>query len=159
MGNIPTHLNLCLESWVTFFLSLICPFLSMYVPAKLLQSCPTLCISMDYSLPGASIHGNSPGKITGVGCHFLLRGIFPAQGLNPCLLCLLHWQAVLYHQHHLGSPSMYHFSDKNAVHIKTTQKPNEQTEKQTLILRSLFSPQVTKVFRTSSTSFFLYFKL
>ena len=57
VGNIPTHLNLCLESWVTFFLSLFCPFLSMYVPAKLLQSCPTLCISMDYSLPGASVHG------------------------------------------------------------------------------------------------------
>ena len=28
-----------------------------------------------------------------MGCHFLLQGIFPTQGLNPCLLCLLHWQA------------------------------------------------------------------
>ena len=28
-----------------------------------------------------------------VGCHLLLlQGIFPTQGLNPCLLCLLHWQ-------------------------------------------------------------------
>ena len=27
------------------------------------------------------------------GLHFLLQGIFPTQGLNPCLLCLLHWQA------------------------------------------------------------------
>ena len=35
-----------------------------------------------------------PGKKAGVGCHFLLQGIFPAQGLNPCLLGLLHWQAV-----------------------------------------------------------------
>ena len=34
-----------------------------------------------------------PGKNTGVGCHFLLQGIFPTQGLNPCLLCSLHWQA------------------------------------------------------------------
>ena len=24
------------------------------------------------------------------GCHVLLQGIFPAQGLNPHLLCLLH---------------------------------------------------------------------
>ena len=24
-----------------------------------------------------------PGKSTGVGCHFLLQGIFPTQGLNP----------------------------------------------------------------------------
>ena len=26
-----------------------------------------------------------PGKNTGVGCHFLLQGIFPTQGWNPCL--------------------------------------------------------------------------
>ena len=32
---------------------------------------------------------NSPGKNTGVGCHFLLQGIFLTQGLN---LPLLHWQ-------------------------------------------------------------------
>ena len=32
-----------------------------------------------------------PGKNTGVGCHFLLQGIFPTQELNPYLLCLLHW--------------------------------------------------------------------
>ena len=28
----------------------------------------------------------SPGKNTGVGCHFLLQGIFPTQGSNPGLL-------------------------------------------------------------------------
>ena len=27
-----------------------------------------------------------PDKNTGVGCHFLLQGIFPTQGLNPHLL-------------------------------------------------------------------------
>ena len=27
------------------------------------------------------------------GLHALLQGIFPNQGSNPCLLCLLHWQA------------------------------------------------------------------
>ena len=31
---------------------------------------------------------NFPGKNTGGGCHFLLHGVFPTQGLNPCLLCL-----------------------------------------------------------------------
>ena len=40
------------------------------------QSCPTLCDPMDYSLPGSSVHGDSPGKNTGVGCHALLREIF-----------------------------------------------------------------------------------
>ena len=33
-----------------------------------------------------------PGKDTGMGCHFLLQGIFPTQGLNPHLLCLLPWK-------------------------------------------------------------------
>ena len=36
---------------------------------------------------------NFPNKNTGMGCHFLLQGIFPTQGLNPHLFCLLHWQA------------------------------------------------------------------
>ena len=46
------------------------------------QSCPTLCDTMGYSLPGFSVHGDSSGKNTGVGFHFLLHGIFPTQGLN-----------------------------------------------------------------------------
>ena len=36
------------------------------------QSCLTLCDPMDYSPPGFSVHGDSPGKNTGVGCHALL---------------------------------------------------------------------------------------
>ena len=31
------------------------------------QSCPTLCDPMDCSLPGSSVHGDSPGKNTAVG--------------------------------------------------------------------------------------------
>ena len=59
------------------------------------QMCPTLCDSMHCSPPGSSVHGDSPGKNTGVGCHALLQGIFPTQGSNsglpPCkwiLYCL-----------------------------------------------------------------------
>ena len=50
----------------------------------------TLCDPMDP--PGSSVHGDSPGKNTEVGCHFLPQGIFPTQGSNSRLLCLLHWQ-------------------------------------------------------------------
>ena len=32
---------------------------------------------MDCSLPGISIHGDSPGRNTGVGCYVFLQGIFP----------------------------------------------------------------------------------
>ena len=35
---------------------------------------------------------DSPGKNTRVGCHFLVQEIFPTQGWNLHLLCLLHWQ-------------------------------------------------------------------
>ena len=38
------------------------------------QSCLTLCNPMDYSLPGFSVHGDSPDKNIGVCCHALLRG-------------------------------------------------------------------------------------
>ena len=49
---------------------------------------------------------DSPDKNTGGGCHFLIQGIFPTQGSNPHLLCLLHWQATLFcHQWHLGKPN------------------------------------------------------
>ena len=49
------------------------------------QSCLTICDPMDSSLAGSSLW-DSPAKNTGVGCHALLQGIFPAQGLNPGLL-------------------------------------------------------------------------
>ena len=48
---------------------------------------------MDCSLPGSSVHGDSPGTNTGVGCHALLQGICPIQGPNPRLLCLPRWWA------------------------------------------------------------------
>ena len=40
---------------------------------------------------------DSPGKNAGVGCHLLLQGIFPTQGLNLCLLKLLHCRRILNH--------------------------------------------------------------
>ena len=47
------------------------------VHAKSLQSCPVFCDRMDCSPPGCSVHEDSPGKDTGVGCHTLLQEIFP----------------------------------------------------------------------------------
>ena len=44
---------------------------------------------MDRSLPVSSVPGVLQGKNTGVGCRFLLQGIFLTQELNLCLLCLL----------------------------------------------------------------------
>ena len=61
------------------------------------QLCPTLCDPMDCSPPGSSVHGDSLGQNTGVGCHSLLQGVFPTQGWNPSLL---HCRQILYHLSH-----------------------------------------------------------
>ena len=37
------------------------------------QLCPTLCNPMCCNPPGSSVHGDSPGKNAGVGCHALLQ--------------------------------------------------------------------------------------
>ena len=64
------------------------------------QLCPTLCDSMDCSPQGSSVHGDSTGKNTGVGCH-ALHGIFQIQGSNPGVP---HSRWILYHLSHQGSP-------------------------------------------------------
>ena len=53
-----------------------------WVHAKSLWSCPTLCNPMDCNPPSSSVQGILQARITGVGCHALLQGIFPTQGLN-----------------------------------------------------------------------------
>ena len=60
------------------------------------QSCPTLPDFMDCgSVPARLLCPlNSPGKNTGVGCHFLPLGNFPTQGSNPGLL---HCRWILYY--------------------------------------------------------------
>ena len=60
-----------------------------------------LCDPVDCGPPGSSCPWDFPGKNTGVGCHFLLQGIFPTQGLNPRLL---YCQADSLPLSYLGSP-------------------------------------------------------
>ena len=80
------------------------------------QSCPTLYDPMDCSPPGSSVHGDSPGKNSGVGCHAPLLGIFPTQGSNSGFP---HCRQILYHLSHQGSPRIlewvaYPFSRKSS---------------------------------------------
>ena len=60
------------------------------------QSCPTL---QPQGLQPTRLlwQQGFPGKNTGVGCHFLLQGIFPTQGSNPylCVSCIGRW--IVYH--------------------------------------------------------------
>ena len=67
-------------------------YIYISVHAKSLQLCLTL---LPYGMWPTRLlcPWDSPSKNRGVGCHFLLQGIFPTQGLNPHFLHLLHWQA------------------------------------------------------------------
>ena len=54
------------------------------------QSCPILCDPTDYSPPGSSVHGDFPGKNTGVGYQALLHRIFPT--LSVVLSLSISWK-------------------------------------------------------------------
>ena len=72
------------------------------------QSCPTVCDPMDSSPSGSSVLGDSAGKNTGVGCHSLLKGLFPTQGSNSGLP---HCMRILYqlsYREALTDVSYYH---------------------------------------------------
>ena len=60
--------------------------------------------SMDWSLPGSSIHGISQGRVLEwVAISFSWGSSWPG-GLNSCLLCLLHWQADSFTTEPPGKP-------------------------------------------------------
>ena len=65
------------------------------------QSCQTFCDP--WATARLLCWWDSPGKNTGVGCHFLLKGLFLTQGLSQSLLHLLHWQADSLPLTHLGN--------------------------------------------------------
>ena len=94
------------------------------------QSCLTLCDLMDCSLPGFSVHGNSPGKATGVGCHALLQRIFLTQGSN---LGLPYCSRILYRLSYLGNPRIlervaYPFSSRSSRPRNQTRSPALQAD-------------------------------
>ena len=73
---------------------------------------------------------NFPGKNTGVGCHFLLLGVFPTQRLNPGVP---HCRWILYQLSHKGSLRIfewlaYPFSSRSSW-------PRNQTEVSCIALR------------------------
>ena len=65
------------------------------------KSCPTLLQPNGLYLGRLLCPWDFPGKNTGVGCHFLLQGIFLTWALNPCLL---HWQLNSLPLSHQRSP-------------------------------------------------------
>ena len=70
-----------------------------------------------------------PGKNTGVGCHFLLQGIFPTQESNLCLLYLLHWKVGSLPLTSPGKPlrSIYHMQTQIVEILFNACVPNSCT--------------------------------
>ena len=63
------------------------------------KSCLTFLQPHAVARQAPLVHGIFPGKSTGVGCHFLLQGIFLTQGSN------VHWWADSLPLRHQGSPT------------------------------------------------------
>ena len=90
----PPHFFVCLyhyrflDSCFTYRL-MICVYVCV-VTCSVIQSCYTLCDSMDCSPPSSSVHGIFHARILTQVAISSGKGIFPTQGLN---LCLLHGQA------------------------------------------------------------------
>ena len=99
---------------------------------------------------------DSPGKNTGIGCHFLLQGIFLTQGSDPCLPHLLHWQVDSLPLSHPGSPSemMLGIYKAQFVERPVQQNPNTLHPAPTMIhilqLRFIIPPPATTAFQRTS---------
>ena len=93
-GPIPFHLH---NSLIFFAISMcVCVCVCVYVLCLVTESCLTLRNPMNCSLPGSSVHELFKARILECNsCHPLLQGIFPTQGLNTHLLCLLHCRWIL----------------------------------------------------------------
>ena len=79
---------------------MLLPFAVLFL---VIQSCLTICNSMDSSSPGSSVHGDSPGENTGVGCHVLLQGNLPNPGIKSRSATMQVDSLLLSHQ---GSPKI-----------------------------------------------------
>ena len=84
------------------------------------QSCLTLFNPTDCSSPGSSVHGIFPDKNTGVGCHALLQGIFPTQGSNLSLLCLLQLESGFFTADQGGQKTLYKQLSLFSMHLSVS---------------------------------------
>ena len=87
---------------------------------------------MDCGPPGSSVHGDSPGKNTGVG-HALLQEIFSTQRWNPGLLHCRRILCHLCHLSHQGNPHPKKKKVKRRKHFKIQFQYTEYTKALTVV--------------------------
>ena len=106
---------------LTFYTLLLC------VCAKSLQACPTLCDTMDHSLPGSSgRRDRTHGILQALPCP--PPGGLSTQGSNPRPLHLLHWQAGSFTTSATWEALFFFKSSLNGLRNPTTDC-NQQFEK------------------------------
>ena len=124
-----TYTLLCNVIYISYIACIYCAICIIYICVHM-RACLLSCFSpvqlfailwtvacQDSNPPGSSVQ-DSPGKNTGMGCHALLQGIFLTQGSNPCLLCLLYWQAGSLPLMLLGSPICIHIHPYIHIHLQ-----------------------------------------
>ena len=67
-----------------FFVTPVFSSAGIFMLCSVAQLCLTLCDPMDCGPPGSSVDEIFQARNTRVDCHFLCKGDFLAQGLNPC---------------------------------------------------------------------------
>ena len=101
---------------------------TMYVCARLLQSCPTFCDPMDYRLPDSPLHGILQARILKcVTMPSSRRSSQPRHRTSVFYVsCIGRW--VPYHSHHLRSPNGVLLSDKEEWSTDTSYNVDEPWE-------------------------------
>ena len=110
----------CMSWW------LISLYTSSWIAAAVLitQSCSTVCNPMNWGPPGSSVRGTLQARILEWIAMPSSRGVFLTQGLNLCLLHVLHWQVASLPLAPPGQPdSTVITSSKFGKHLNVTYFP------------------------------------
>ena len=87
-GNDGWKCQLLMDLYANLHHHKVLPYFLLFFSFKVMSNSFSTSWTVAHQLPLST--GFFPGKNTGVGCHFLLQGVFLNQELNPSLL---HWQA------------------------------------------------------------------
>ena len=119
----------------------------MHPCAKVLQSCPTLCDSVDYRPPGSSVHGIlQAGVLECIAVPSSRGSSQPRDGIHVSYISCIGGQ-ILYHQCHLGSPIQVIVI--NVSHSSLWSSPSMYIYQEAVMLKShVYS--INRIYRTFS---------
>ena len=94
-----------------------------------------------------------------MGCHSLLQGIFPTQGLNPHHLRLLHWQAGSLPLALPGKPKILYDPPSRVMKIKTKINKRDLIKLKSFCTAKETINKVKKIIANETTDKELIFKI